>query len=369
VRNPFYFKIDQAGHQLPYIDRAIMNVIDSKLIPLKAWAGEADLQARGLSFGDYTFLKEGEGHNDYTVRLWQTVRGSELALYPNLNVNDPTWRELLRDVRFRRALSLAIDRHEINQVIYYGLGVEGNNTVLPQSPLYKDAYRSMWAEFDPDQANRLLDEIGLTERNSQGVRLMPDGKPLQIIVETAGEDPLETDILELIGDTWLQAGIKLFAKPLQREVLRNRVFAGETVMSIFFGLENAIPTPDMSPAEFAPTTQQLLQWPKWGQYYETSGGSGEPIDMADPQRLMDLAAAWHHAGTEEEKTAIWSEMLETYADGVYSIGLVAGTLQPVVVSDRLHNVPEEAIFNWDPGSQFGIYEPETFWFTDGSNGR
>jgi len=369
VRNPFYFKIDQAGHQLPYIDRAIMNVIDSKLIPLKAWAGEADLQARGLSFGDYTFLKEGEGHNDYTVRLWQTVRGSELALYPNLNVNDPTWRELLRDVRFRRALSLAIDRHEINQVIYYGLGVEGNNSVLPQSPLYKDAYRSMWAEFDPDQANRLLDEIGLTERNSQGVRLMPDGKPLQIIVETAGEDPLETDILELIGDTWLQAGIKLFAKPLQREVLRNRVFAGETVMSIFFGLENAIPTPDMSPAEFAPTTQQLLQWPKWGQYYETSGGSGEPIDMADPQRLMDLAAAWHHAGTEEEKTAIWSEMLETYADGVYSIGLVAGTLQPVVVSDRLHNVPEEAIFNWDPGSQFGIYEPETFWFTDGSNGR
>jgi peptide/nickel transport system substrate-binding protein len=156
---------------------------------------------------------------------------------------------------------------------------------------------------------------------------------------------------------------------MQREVLRNRVFAGETVMSIFFGLENGIPTADMTPAEFAPTTQQLLQWPKWGQYYETSGASGEPIDMPEPNRLMELAHDWHGAGTQEDKQAIWSEILDIYADGVFSIGLIAGVLQPVVVSQRLHNVPEEGIFNWDPGSQFGIYEPETFWFTDGSNGR
>ena len=369
VRNPYFYKIDQAGHQLPYIDRVIMNVVDSKLIPLKTWAGESDLQARGLSFNDYTFLKEGEGHNDYQVRLWRTVRGSQLALYPNLNVNDPVWRDLLRDVRFRRALSLAINRHEINQVIYYGLGIEGNNTVLPLSPLYDETYRSRWAEFDLAEANRLLDEMGLTERDSQGFRLLPDGRPLQIIVETAGEDPQESDVLELIHDSWRDAGIKLFTKPMQREVLRNRVFAGETVMSIWFGLENGVPTPEMTPAEFAPTSQQLLQWPKWGQYYETSGASGEPIDMDDAERLMQLAHEWQGASNEAEQELIWDEILEIYADGVYSIGLIAGIFQPVVVSDRLHNVPEEAMFNWDPGSQFGIYEPETFWFTDGSDGR
>ena len=71
------------------------------------------------------------------MRLWRTGPGSQLALYPNLNVNDAVWRELVRDVRFRRALSLAIDRHEINQVIYFGLAIEGQNTVLPQSPLYR----------------------------------------------------------------------------------------------------------------------------------------------------------------------------------------------------------------------------------------
>ena len=73
------------------------------------------------------------------MRLWRTGPGSQLALYPNLNVTDETWRGLVRDVRFRRALSLAVDRHEINQAIYFGLAIEGQNTLLPQSPLYRAA--------------------------------------------------------------------------------------------------------------------------------------------------------------------------------------------------------------------------------------
>lgn len=368
-RNPYYYKVDAQGRQLPYIDRVVMDVVDAKLIPLKTWAGESDLQARGLSFSDYTFLKEGEDHNDYQVRLWQTARGSQLALYPNLSVADPVWRELLRDVRFRRALSLAINRHEINQVIYYGLGIEGQNTVLPDSPLYDPAWRNAWAQFDIEQANALLDEMGLTERDDNGYRLMPDGRTLEIIVETAGEDPEETDILELIHDSWGEIGVKVFSKPLQRDVLRNRIFAGQTVMAIWFGLENGIPTADMSPAEFAPASQQGLQWPAWGQYNETGGDSGEPIDMEEPARLMELYKDWRHARNMAERRAIWSEILTLWADGVYSIGIVAGTLQPVVVSDRMMNVPEEAIFNWDPGSQLGMYQPDTFFYIDGDDGR
>lgn len=368
-RNAYYYKVDAVGQQLPYIDRIFLNVVDAKLIPLKTWAGESDLQARGLAFSGYTFLKDGEGHNDYTVNLWRTARGSQLALFPNLNVTDPVWREVLRDVRFRRALSLAINRHEINQVIYYGLGIEGQNTVLPASPLYEAEYRDAYAAFDLDEANRLLDEMGLTERDGQGLRLLPDGRPLQIIVETAGEDPEETDILELIHDSWLDAGVKVFSKPLQREVLRNRIFAGETVMAISFGSENGLPTSEMSPAEYAPTSQRLLQWAQWGQYYETSGASGEPIDMEGPKRLMELYGEWRGAESTEARRLIWNEILEIYAEGVYTIGLVAGTLQPIVVNDRMHNVPEEGIFNWDPGAQFGMYQPETFFFTDGVDGK
>ena len=366
-RNPFFHKVDARGRQLPYIDRVVMTVVDSKLIPLKTWAGEADLQVRGLAFNDYTFLKEGEEHNDYGVRLWQTARGSQLALYPNLNVADPVWRAVLRDLRFRRALSLAINRREINQVIYFGLGLEGQNTVLPASPLYRAEFRDAWARFDLEEANRLLDDMGLVV--DDGVRLLPDGRPLEVIVETAGENPEETDILELIHDSWAAAGIKLYPKPLQREVLRNRIFAGKTVMAMWFGNENGVPVADMSPGEFAPTTQQLLMWPRWGQYHETGGAAGEPIDMEAPRRLMDLYLAWRDSRTVDERRTIWEEMLELYCDGVYSIGLVAGILQPLAVSNRMRNVPEEAIYNWDPGAQLGVWQPDTFFFIDGDDGR
>lgn len=144
-RNPYYHRVDGKGHQLPYLDQVVINVADIKIIPLKTGSGESDLQARGLRFDYYTFLKKGEARGGYKVRLWQTATGDHIVLYPNLNIRDPVWRALFRDVRFRRAMSLAINRHEINKVVFFGLGIEGNNTVLPESPLYKKEYREAWA--------------------------------------------------------------------------------------------------------------------------------------------------------------------------------------------------------------------------------
>ncbi|NIA67754.1 ABC transporter substrate-binding protein [Pelagibius litoralis] len=361
-RNPYYHRIDASGQQLPYADRFVLSVVGGALVPAKTSAGEADLQSRGLHFSDYTFLKAAEKRSGFDVRLWKTVRGSQLALYPNMNVNDPAWRKLNRDARFRRALSLAINRSEINQVIYYGLTLEGNNSVLPDSPLYKEEYRAAWADFDIKKANALLDEVGLTERNDSGIRLLPDGRPAEIIIETAGENTEEVDVLELISDSWKAVGVSLFTKPSQREVLRNRIFAGETMMAMWFGYENGIPTPYTSPEEFVPIHQQSYHWPKWGQYAETAGKAGEAVDMEKPERLMALYGDWLNAKSKEQKTAAWEEILEIHADEVYTIGLVAHVPQPVTVANSLRNVPEEGIYNWDPGAQFGIYRPERFWF-------
>lgn len=362
MANPYYHRVDADGRQLPYIPEVAMSVASSRIIPLKTAAGEADLQARGLSFNDYTVLKGSEKRHDQQVRLWRTAKGAHMALFPNLNANDKEWRKLFRDVRFRRALSLAVDRHEINQVIYYGLAIEGNNTVLPRSPLHKPAYQKTWATFDLEAANKLLDELGLTERNSRGIRLLPDGRPMELIVETAGEDTEQTDILELVHDSWLKAGIKLFSRPSQREVFRNRIFAGECLMSIWFGHENGVPTAESVPDEFAPTSQHQLQWPKWGQYYQTRGRAGEPIDIPEAKRLMQLRDKWIGANTPAERKTIWHEMLQIHADNAFSIGLIAGVLQPVVVNRRLRNVPKEGVFNWSPGAHFGVYRPDTFWF-------
>ena len=362
VRNPYYHRIDSSGQQLPYIDEVAVSIASAKLIPAKVGTGEADLQARSLEFKNYTFLKSGEKRNNYKVFLWSSGRGSQLALYPNLNASDPVWRKLLRNRDFRRALSLAIDREQINQVIFYGRGKPGNNTVLPQSPLFKEDYRTSHAVFNLKQASALLDQIGLKKRDSEGYRLLPDGRVMEIIVETAGEDSEQADVLELIRTSWGDAGIKLFTKPSRRELLRQRVKAGRTIMSVFYGLDNGIATADFPPNELVPTNEDQLQWPLWGRYVATSGKAGEKPDIVEGERLIELYKTWRESQDTASREEAWREILDIHKEELFTIGVVSGVPQPVVVTNRLRNVPEKGLYNWDPGAHFGVYRPDVFYF-------
>jgi len=183
-----------------------------------------------------------------------------------------------------------------------------------------------------------------------------------VIVETSGEDTEQSDVLELMYDSWLAIGIKLHIRPSQRELFRNRIFSGETMMSVWNGLENGLPTAAMSPAELAPTSQQQLQWPKWGQFFETDGRVGEGPDDPQAVELLNLYRRWRAATTDAARAAIWHRMLQIQADQVYSIGIVSSIPQPVVASTHLRNVPSTGVYNWEPGAFFGIYRPDTFWY-------
>lgn len=359
-RNPYYHRIDMAGQQLPYLDSVVMTVADGKIIAAKTQAGEADLQARNIGFSDITILKRGEKLGRFETYLWPISKGSQISLQPNLTVADPVWRKLMLDTRFRRALSLGIDREMINKVLYLGLATPGNDTVLEQSPLYRQEYRELYAGFDPEEANRLLDEIGLTERRGDGVRLMPDGRPLEIIVEATGESQEELDALELVGETWREIGVKLFAKPSQRDIIRERALSGLLVMSVWAGFENGIPTSEMPPEDFAPVRSDFLSWSRWGNWYETDGQTGEKPDWEPAIRLTQLYDDWLTSSSEEERTEIWHEILKIHAEETIHIGLVSEVRQPVVVKG-LGNVPKEGIYGWDPGAQFGIHRMDEFY--------
>jgi len=361
-RNPFYHRIDANGRQLPYADRVVMVLAESKIIPVKTGAGEVDLQARSLRFDDFPFLRRSADERGFNVRLWKTANGAQLALYPNLNCDDPVWKKLLRDARFRRALSLAINRDEINKIMYVGLAEPGQNTVLSGSPLYKPEFRQSYAEYDLVRANRLLDQVGLTERGSDGQRLLPDGRELELIVEYPAEGSEYVDLMRLVADTWAKAGIKMFSKAFQRVVLRRRVVSGQTVMSVWGGIDYALVRAGLSPQEFAPTDEVQPQWPRWGQYYQSRGKLGEKPDDRAAEELLKLHRAWGLADSREARREIWSKVLAIWAEEVFTIGIVGGVLQPVVVNRRLKNVPKEGVFAFDPGAYFGMYKPDTFWF-------
>jgi len=364
-RNPFFHRVDENGRQLPYIDQILLNVSSSSIIPAKAGAGESDLQFSNIDFADYTFLKDAEKRYPVTVGLWKRTQGSRIALLPNLNVGDEVWRKVLRDVRVRRALSLAIDRREINLAVFYGLAKESADTVLPESPLYKPEYQNAWIAHDVDQANRLLDEAGLGERGDDGVRLLPDGRPAQVVVETAGESTLETDVLELITDHWGAIGISLFIRTSQRDIFRSRAIGGEIMMAVWSGIDNGVPTADMNPGQLAPTMDSQLQWPVWGLNFISNGEKGTAPDMPEVERQMELLHKWRSSGTLEERAAIWHEMLAAFTDQVFSIGLINQALQPVLSSSRMRNVPQTGLYGFEPTCFLGVYMPDTFWMFEG----
>ncbi|MFL5115872.1 MAG: ABC transporter substrate-binding protein [Microvirga sp.] len=361
-RNPYYHRVDATGQQLPYIDRVIFDVAAGGLMAAKANAGETDLLSRGLSMSDIPILKEGEHAKGYKTLLWLYARGSELALYPNLNTADPVWRTLNRDVRYRRALSLGIDRKTLNNALLFGLGREGNNTILEESALFSPELRSKYAQYDPAEASRLLDEIGLTKRNGAGIRLLPDGRELEIIVETDGEGGFIVDGLTLITEFWREIGIKLFVKPQDRTILRNRAYAGLTVMVAAQGLDLAVPTAKMAPTELAPMIQTFYAWPKWGQYVETKGKNGEACDVPEAKHLLALYERWMATADEAVHEQVWREMLANHAENQWSIGTLAGAFQPIVARNGLVNIPKKALYSWEPSAMLGVYRVDEFYW-------
>ena len=309
VRNPYYHRIDARGVQLPYID-----VVDDDDRGRRSDRGQ--VQCRGsrsagagaVDFRDVAILKKGEADGgNYRTFLWANGVASQIAIYPNLNFRDPVWREVMRDVRFRRALSMGIDRRMINRALYFGLASEGGMTALSSSPLYNEDDLMMWSEMDIQAANALLDEMGLTERTPAGLRKLPDGRPMEFVIETAGERQEVENALAIVTDTWRELGIKLVMRPLDRDILRNRVYAGITMAAVWYGWDNGLPTRRHFAAVPGPDQSGILRLADVGAVLRRPEAAREShLTCNAAKRLMDLAERVDpHHRQRPNATRIW----------------------------------------------------------------
>ena len=203
-RNPYYWKVDPDGNQLPYIDRMTFEIFDAETINLKAINGEMGMQGRHLQFQNYPLFMEGQKKGDYRIVHWINGSAGANILALNLNHRDPVLKKVIEDHRFRKALSHALNREELNEADYFGIGKPRQVCPPPSSPFYDAEYERAYIEYDPDRANDLLDQMGLTRRED-GLRLRPDGAPIKLYIETTS---LNNRILELVASYWTAVGCR-----------------------------------------------------------------------------------------------------------------------------------------------------------------
>ena len=362
-RNPYYWKVDAEGNQLPYIDGVrVHKASNITTVNAKIITGEEDFNGFHTSLQQLTTYKQYEEQGDYRILLYNGTFGTEVLIQFNQTWEDPVWQQLARDVRFRRAMSLAIDRDEINNTLYFGLGEPRNTSVLSNSVAYEEEFARSYAYYDPDEANRLLDELGLDKRDSAGFRLRPDGKRMSIVIEYCEADTPKTPTLELVKAHWDAVGVHTTLKLISNTLESERAMANQIQVGIHHADRSTDPLFFTEPYWYAPIQYGWEQntWPLWAQWYTTSGTAGEePPEHV--RYLIDIYERMQTTTDEDERIELGKELLRQQAENLWTLGTVGSAPFVIIVKNNLRNVPETGWWGWD--GYFGYpYHPEQFFF-------
>jgi len=278
-RNPYFWEVDTRGNQLPYIDRILSRKISNvEVYNAKIVSGEADYAIRTTSLENYPLYQESAEKGNYRVLPWKCGYTTILDYLPNQTCKDPVLRKIFQDVRFRRALSLAINREEISGTIFFGLAKPTQLSPFPLSDYYEERFAKSYTEFNPDKANRLLDEMGLTWDKNHEYRLRPDGKTLTWVVLYSPSLAYGTvgPINELVREYWKNIGCKVIMKEQRGEVITERIQTNEIEMATDWG-DFCTNSMIWRPGHFiayrlGDHNAWAVEWAKW---HQTKGKLGE----------------------------------------------------------------------------------------------
>jgi peptide/nickel transport system substrate-binding protein len=343
-RNPYYYAVDTEGNQLPYIDKIQFTLGENlEVVNLRAIAGEYDWQERHTGLDKLPVFLENQQKGNYTIHLDPAANGSDSTWQTNQSYEaDPEIGNLLRNRDFRHALSLGVDRDQLNETFWLGIGTPGS-PVPSEDSLYNPGpeYRKKWATLDVEQANKLLDGIGLTQKDSEGFRLRKDGKGrIRIeLVATAGQFISFTRIGEMIAQHLKKIGIQIDVLEQERTLMERRRDGNElqTVLWANDGSEMLYSFPPHA----LPMRPDVFMGPLYGQWYASNGAQGKKPDDEQMVKALELyRGAWGKTDDERVSTAkeIWKILVEeTYSIG--TVGLSPAVMGVRVVKNNMGNVP------------------------------
>jgi peptide/nickel transport system substrate-binding protein len=372
-RNPFYWKVDTEGKQLPYIDRVVITQVeDVRVVPLKIVGGEVDFMARGIPLDSFTTLKTSEENGNYRVIQWKVGAGADPALVINWDNQNEMMRKIIRTRDFRLALSHAIDRKTINDVVYFGLGSPSQAVTSPYSPWGRtteegkqlmEQWRTLATEYDVDKANALLDGMGMDKKDGEGYRLAPDGNRFSwVFITGSTPDSRAVDVLEFVTEAWKAIGIETKINTMDWSSFWPRFSNGEYDIAgwdAWTGYD--IPT---IPDTLFPVGNAYWGTPLTAQWFNTRGEKGIKPEPGDPMdRMIEMYNNMLAETTDEGQNKWVLEAVRVHvSEGPFFLGVVNDIPNLVVARPNLRNIPDFAFTgSWAQGAP-GCTNPPTYFY-------
>ena len=319
VRNPYYFKVDAAGNQLPYIDEVVSVLVgDTDGVNLKVFADEIDMLREDTALLKLPLYQEAKDKG-YINFIILDNHVDPTAFWLNLTYEDEVWREVVGNVEFRRALNMAINREEIIESIYFGFGS------LPEL---------VPGEFDPDKASEMLDAIGMDQRDSEGWRLGPDGNTFVIPIEHADHAPDIGPVAELLTEYFQDVGIKTTLKQIEPSLWGQRRNAGELQATLIWSVQPMWRNGTWT--DYLPRNHWAHTWQTW---LDTNGESGEE-PPPEVLRLIEVHQGRVQAiPASPEDLALTEEMYQIHYDNVFVFNIAEKVGYVLVTDAAMRNVP------------------------------
>ena len=333
ARNPYYWKVDPEGNQLPYIDSIHATYIGNpEARNLMFVTGNIDFGGVYSRLANSPLFLSNRRKGRYSVYFWREV-GNRVSYYFNQTHRDLVLRKIFQDRRFRIALSLAINRREINEIVYFGKCIPMQDTVGRNCNFFEPEFERAYAEYNLEEANRLLDEMGLKRKGVGGWRYRPDGRQLTITLDVTGSEPYMTTAL-LVKEYWQDLGVLLNVRVVESTLLSLRMWGN---------LADVVGIPNQTYTEITMLQQRLygiFYWaPLWHRWLRTQGEQGEE----PPQEIKDLHKLWEELPREsdpKERVRLGKILVRSQAENLWGIGTVGEAIKPIIVSNRLYNVPQ-----------------------------
>jgi peptide/nickel transport system substrate-binding protein len=357
-RNPYYWRVDIEGNQLPYIDSVYFHLVaDPAGVNAMGIAGDLSMQYRAIDLAQYPIYQANAEAGNYHMLLWPQAQASSVTLWFNQSFEDARYRELFQDLRFRRAMSHAIDRDTINDIAFLGQGVSRTSTVVPDSPYYVEELENIHGEYDVALAQSLIEEIGLT-RNNSGFYTFADGEEILLKIEADVTFAGMQDGLELVAQWWTELGFRTNLEILTREVYWPRAGANEVMIATWQTDRGLVPMVD--PIYIFPFDERSWMAPAYGLWYKTKGADGiEPTE--EFKRAMDLYDEYTLTTDADRQVEIGKEIVRLSTENLWTLGTVGLVPNPVVVNNCFMNVGEIHTADWiimTPGTQ----DPAHYYF-------